>query len=62
LYFKEVVWEVLLKKNSFIIAHLIRFPGSMKEQQFFAEIQSNFGKQFEQRFPDKLAAKTIVSH
>ncbi len=53
---------MLLKKNSFIIAHLIRFPGSMKEQQFFAEIQSNFGKQFEQRFPDKLAAKTIVSH
>ncbi len=35
-------------------------PGSLKEQQIFAEIQNNFSKQFEQYFPDKQAAKTIV--
>ena len=35
-------------------------PGSLKEQQFFAEIQNNFSEQFKKFFPDKLAAKTIV--
>ena len=35
-------------------------PGSLKEQQLFAEIQTGFANQFEHFFPDKLASKTIV--
>lgn len=38
------------------------FPpaGSPGEREAFAEIQSHFGRQFEQYFPDKLAEKTVV--
>ena len=35
-------------------------PGSVNELEAFAEIQSQFDRQFEQYFPDKLAEKTIV--
>src|ERR1051326_3103222 len=35
-------------------------PGSQKEKRIFADLQNNFSKQFENYFPDKLAAKTIV--
>jgi len=35
-------------------------PGSLMEQQIFANLQNDFSKQFDCCFPDKLAPKTIV--
>src|SRR5690348_6929492 len=35
-------------------------PGSLEEKLAFAQIQSEFRKQFQHYFPDRLAPKTIV--
>src|SRR5436190_1295890 len=52
--------ESVAEKKFFSPDVFAPLPGSLKEQQAFAEIQNEFKKQFEHSFPDKLASKTIV--
>ncbi|MCU7549424.1 peptide ligase PGM1-related protein [Chitinophagaceae bacterium LB-8] len=52
--------NTLATKKSFYHNETFPLPGSLSELETFAEIQSQFGRQFEQYFPDKLAEKTVV--
>jgi hypothetical protein len=52
--------NTLATKKSFYHNDAYPLPGSLRELEAFAEIQSQFGRQFEQYFPDKLAEKTVV--
>jgi hypothetical protein len=52
--------NALATRKSFYHEETFPLPGSLSEQEAFSEIQSQFSRQFEQYFPDKLAEKGVI--